>query len=254
MAGFPVACHWVGIVFMFAGGIPLLVFIQSVKKRSTQPWADHQIAGYCKLIILSTIMLTAFLQWHNGETFWDALRLSLFNVISVITTTGYALTDYSAWGYFPIAIFFLLTFAGGCSGSTAGGIKIFRFQVAWAVMSRHLKSQVHPNGVFSARYNNRPVSEEIVSSVLTLAFLFMITMAALTLVLAAMGIDFVTALTGAVTAVCNVGPGLGEIIGPAGNFAQLPDGAKWALGIGMLAGRLEITTLVILMLPAFWRK
>lgn len=254
MAGFPIACHWVGIVFMFAGGIPLLIFIQSFKKKSLSPWTDHQLGGYIKLIGLSTLLLTIYLVVQQHESLLDAIRLSLFNVISVITTTGFALTDYSAWGYFSVAIFFMLTFAGGCSGSTAGGIKIFRFQVAWEIMVRHLKSQVHPNGVFRARYNNRPITDDIVSSVLTMTFLFMISMAVLTLVLAAMGVDFVSALTGAITAVCNVGPGLGEIIGPSGNFATLPDGAKWALGFGMLAGRLEITTMVILLVPAFWRK
>lgn len=254
MAGFPEACHWVGIVFMFAGGIPLLVFIQSYKKRTFSPWLDHQLAGYIKVIALSTVLLATYLVLEKHESILDAVRLGLFNVISVVTTTGFALTDYSMWGVFSVAMFFILTFIGGCSGSTAGGIKIFRFQVAWAIMVKHLKGQVHPNGVFSARYNNRPISDDIVSAVLTMVFLFMISMALLTVILAASGVDFISSLTGAITAVCNVGPGLGNTIGPSGNFASLPSIAKWALGLGMLAGRLEITTLAILLLPAFWRK
>ncbi|MCM2678067.1 TrkH family potassium uptake protein [Echinimonas agarilytica] len=254
MAGFPVAAHWVAIVFMFAGGIPLLLFIQSARRKSLNPWQDQQLMGYLKLVLLASAVLTAYLYMTHQQSLIDAARLSLFNVISIVTTTGFALTDYSAWGALAAGLFFLLTFAGGCSGSTAGGIKIFRFQVAWEIMLRHLRSQVHPYGTFTARYNKRPISDDIVASVLTLAFLFMLTMALLTLFLAALGLDFVTALTGAVTAVCNVGPGLGDTIGPAGNFSSLPDAAKWALGIGMLAGRLEITTLVILFLPKFWKK
>ncbi|MBD1388185.1 TrkH family potassium uptake protein [Neiella sp. HB171785] len=253
MAAFPSACHWVGSLFMFIGGIPLLIFVQSLRRKSWRPWHDEQVFGYAKLVLASTLALTLFLVLSQQQHWLDALRLSLFNTISVITTTGFALTDYSAWGHFAMMVFFILTFCGGCSGSTAGGIKIFRLQVAWRVMIRHLQRQIHPHGTFVSRFNQRVLGDDIVTSVMTLLFLFVFTIVVLALALALMGLDAVTALTGAVTAVCNVGPGLGETIGPAGNFASLPDLAKWALGLGMLAGRLEITTMVILLLPRFWK-
>lgn len=254
MTAFPNACHWVGSLFMFIGGIPLLIFVQSVRRRSWRPWHDEQILGYAKLVLVSSFMLAVYLMISQQANWLDALRLSVFNTISVITTTGFALTDYSTWGQFAIMVFFILTFCGGCSGSTAGGIKIFRFQVAWRVITRHLKRQIHPHGTFVARYNQRVLDDDIITSVLTLLCLFVFSIMLLALFLALIGLDAVTALTGAITAVCNVGPGLGEIIGPAGNFASLPDAAKWALGLGMLAGRLEITTMVILLLPRFWAK
>ncbi|MBW8192774.1 TrkH family potassium uptake protein [Neiella marina] len=254
MAAFPEACHWVGSLFMFVGGIPLLIFVQSIRRRSWRPWHDEQILGYAKLVLISSLMLAIHLSWAQQFNWLDAIRLSLFNTISVITTTGFALTDYSAWSQFAAMVFFILTFCGGCSGSTAGGIKIFRFQVAWRVMARHLRRLIHPHGTFVARYNQRVLDDDVITSVLTLLFLFVFTIVILALFLAVQGLDVMTSLTGAVTAVCNVGPGLGEIIGPAGNFASLPDPAKWALGFGMLAGRLEITTVVILLLPRFWAK
>lgn len=255
MAAFSPSAHWVGIIFMAAGGTPLLLYIQALKHhRWRQLWQDQQVRGFLGLLLVSSLALALYLYSRQPIGWWDALRLSMFNVVSVVTTTGYALTDYSAWGSFAVATFFILMFIGGCSGSTAGGLKIFRFQVAWAMVQLHMKRSIHPSGVFVARYNNRNITSDISQGVLSLLFLFLITMSLLTLALGLCGVDIITALTGAITAVCNVGPGLGELIGPAGNFADMPDTAKWLLSIGMLAGRLEITTVAILFHPRFWSK
>lgn len=255
MAAFSPAAHWVGILFMTAGGTPLLLYIQALKHhRWRQLWEDQQVRGFLALLLVASAALATYLYVQQDISWLDALRLSMFNVVSVVTTTGYALTDYSSWGSFAVAAFFILMFIGGCSGSTAGGLKIFRFQVAWAMVQLHMKRSIHPYGVFVARYNKRNITPDISQGVLTLLFLFLLTMCLLTLALSLCGLDIVTALTGAITAVCNVGPGLGDIIGPAGNFAEMPNAAKWLLSAGMLAGRLEITTVAILFLPRFWRK
>jgi len=174
-------------------------------------------------------------------------------VVSVVTTTGFALGDYTLWGGFAVLMFFYLTFIGGCSGSTAGGLKIFRFQVAYVMLKANLQQMIHPRAVIKQQYNNHPIDEDIVRSLITLSFFFTITIGVIALGLALLGLDWVTALTGAATAVCNVGPGMGPIIGPAGNFASLPDSAKWLLSVGMLLGRLEIVTILVVLTPAFWR-
>lgn len=190
---------------------------------------------------------------HSGMPWLDALRVVSVNVVSVVTTTGFALDDYLQWGDFAIMLFFYLTFVGGCSGSTADGLKIFRFQVAWVLLMSSLRQLVHPRAVISQHYNRHRLDDDIVRSILSFSFFFTITIGLLALALALCGLDWVTALSGAATAVCNVGPGLGEVIGPSGNFASLPDTAKWLLAAGMLLGRLEIITVLVLFTPAFWR-
>lgn len=183
----------------------------------------------------------------------DAFRIVAVNVTSVVTTTGFALGDYSMWGHFSIMLFFYLGFIGGCSGSTAGGIKIFRFQVAYTLLKANLYQLIHPRAVLKQNYNGHRLDEEIVRSILTFSFFFAIVVCLLALGLSLIGLDWMTALTGAASTVAGVGPGMGPIIGPSGNFASLPDAAKWLLAAGMLLGRLEIITVLVLLTPAFWR-
>lgn len=253
MAAFSNQAHWVGILFMAAGGLPLLMFVNCIQHRSLWVWNDAQVKGF--LLFLSTVSIgLAFWLWLGHEmTPIDALRLASFNVVSVVTTTGYGLTDYTAWGALANVAFLFLMFVGSCSGSTSGGIKIFRFQIAIAIMREQLKQQFHPNGVFKERYNNRVISEDIVRSLVAFVLLFMLVIVVLSVILVMTGLDPTTSFTGAVTAVTNVGPGLGNTIGPAGNFSTLPDVAKWALAIGMLLGRLEILTVAVLFHPGFWK-
>lgn len=253
MAAFSNSAHWVGTLFMTAGGLPLLMFVHSLSQRSVKIWNDDQVKGYLLFLLCISCSL-AFWLWQGHEMMpIDALRLASFNVVSVVTTTGYGLTDYTAWGALANVAFLFLMFAGSCSGSTSGGIKIFRFQIAIAIMREQLKQQFHPNGIFKERYNGRAISEDIVRSLVTFILLFMLVIVTLSVILVITGLDPTTSFTGAVTAVTNVGPGLGPIIGPAGNFSSLPDVAKWALAIGMLLGRLEILTVAVLFHPHFWK-
>ncbi len=254
MAAFSNSAHWVGVVFMAAGGLPLLMFVHTIQQRDLSIWNDEQVKGFLLFITLVSCFIGVWL-WLTSDNIalLDALRLSSFNVVSVVTTTGYGLTDYGTWGAFANIAFLFLMFVGSCSGSTSGGIKIFRFQIAGAIMREQLKQQFHPNGLFSERYNNRVLSEDIVRSLITFMLLFMMTIVCLSVVLVLTGLDPMTSFTGAITAVTNVGPGLGPVIGPAGNFSSLPDVAKWALSLGMLLGRLEILTVAVLFHPSFWK-
>ncbi|MBT1446269.1 TrkH family potassium uptake protein [Shewanella sp. JM162201] len=253
MANFDNAAHWVGALFMLAGGLPLLLFVQMLRGRTLSVWNDAQVKGFLLFVTLVSVALAFWLADAQSMGFMDALRLTCFNVVSVVTTTGYGLTDYGNWGALANVAFLFLMFAGACSGSTSGGIKIFRFQIAFAIMREQLKQQIHPRGNFSEKYNNRPISEDIIRSLVTFILLFVGVTVALAVFLVAVGVDPISSLTGAITAVTNVGPGLGPVIGPAGNFASMPDSAKWALSIGMLLGRLELLTVAVLFHPKFWQ-
>jgi trk system potassium uptake protein TrkH len=183
----------------------------------------------------------------------NALRYGAFNVISLMTGRGFSTADFGQWGGFVMALLFMLMFIGGCAGSTTCGVKIFRCQVLYATAKAQLRRLIQPNGVFFAYYNKKPISEQVAQSVMSFFFLFIAVFVLLAVGLGLTGLDFVTSLSGAATAIANVGPGLGEIIGPSGTFAPLPDDAKLLLCAGMLLGRLELFTVLILLAPAFWR-
>lgn len=254
MNNFSHSTHWVATFFMFAGGLPFLLFVQALRKRSPSAlFADAQVRGFTLLVLTAGLVVALWLTWKLDYNFLDALRLSLFNIISVVTTTGFGLDDFTSWGPLPSIIFAFIMLVGGCSGSTSGGIKIFRFQVAFALLRKQMMQLVHPSGVFIQRYNGRPVTDGIVRSVVAFALTFILTIVVIAAILGILGLDPVTSITGAATAVANVGPGMGNIIGPTGNFSSLPDMAKWTLSIGMLMGRLEILTVLVVFFPAFWR-
>ncbi|MGG5873021.1 TrkH family potassium uptake protein [Pseudomonas peli] len=247
------AVHWVAVVLMIFGGLPFTLYVATLRGNRKALFKDHQVRGFLGFLLATWLVFGTWLWLHSDNSWLDAFRIVAVNVTSVVTTTGYALGDYTTWGSFAVLLFFYLTFVGGCSGSTSGGLKIFRFQVAYVLLRANLQQLVHPRAVIKQQYNNHNLDEEIVRSLITFSFFFTITIGVIALGLTLLGLDWVTALTGAATAVCNVGPGLGPIIGPAGNFSSLPDAAKWLLTIGMLLGRLEILTVLVLVTRAFWR-
>ncbi len=255
MNHFSHGAHWVAILFMFLGGLPFLLFISAMHKRSLQVLVkDAQVGGFFRLFIITSLVITLWLTIHNDYSLFDAMRIAMFNIVSVVTTTGFGLDDFTAWGALPTTLFVFLLMAGACSGSTSGGFKIFRFQIGFALLKQQMMKLIHPSGVFVQRYNQRPVNEDIVRSVVAFGLAFFLTIIVIAGSLSAMGLDTVTSISGAITAVANVGPGMGSVIGPSGNFAPLPDAAKWLLSIGMLMGRLEILTILVLFFPAFWRR
>ena len=247
------AVHWVAVVVMILGSLPFVLYVATLRGNYRALLRDEQVRGFIKVLLISWLALAS---WYTltTELHWlEALRHVAVNITSVMTTTGFALGDYHLWGPFASMIFFYLGFVGGCSGSTAGGLKIFRFQVAYILLKANLKQLVHPRAVIKQNYNRHRLDEDIARSILAFSFFFTITIAVLALALAMCGLDWITALTGAAATVSGVGPGMGPIIGPAGNYAGLPEIAKWLLTIGMLLGRLEILTVLVLLFPAFWR-
>ncbi|MCW8348234.1 TrkH family potassium uptake protein [Vibrio sp. ZSDZ65] len=255
MNHFSNGAHWVGTIFMFLGGLPFLLFVSALTKRNLRVIInDAQVRGFTYLFLVSSTIVALWLIIKNDYALSDAFRVAMFNIVSVVTTTGFGLEDFTAWGALPSVIFVFIMMVGACSGSTSGGIKIFRIQIAITLLNKQMMKLIHPSGVFVQRYNHRPVNDDIVRSVVAFVLMFFVTIIVLAASLSAMGLDPVTSISGAITAVANVGPGMGTIIGPTGNFSSLPDAAKWLLSLGMLMGRLEILTLLVLFFPAFWRR
>jgi len=224
------------------------------------PFKDPQVRAFI-LIMISLIAMVTLGLWAGtefgageGESFWRALRLSAFNTVSIVTGTGYATADYNAWGTFAVAAFFTFMFIGGCAGSTACSIKIFRYQVAFEGLRAYLFKMPRNHAVAPLRYGGKPLPESVIYSVLGYFFLFFLTFAITAILLSLIGLDPITAWSGAGSAVANVGPGLGDIIGPAGTYESLPSSAKWVLMIAMIVGRLEIITALVILSPSFWRN
>ncbi|PLX37521.1 MAG: potassium transporter TrkH [Hyphomicrobiales bacterium] len=244
---------WIAITFMCAGSLPFLLYIKALRGRPVVLLHDTQVRTFFALIITFTVVLWAYehsVLVHEGP---DGLRYAAFNVVSIMTGTGYANDDYNAWGAFSASAFFVIMFIGGCSSSTSCGIKVFRFQVLAATIAQHVKRMIYPNGIFVARFNGNPLPDSASAAVLSFLFLYVVSFAVIAIALSLTGLDDLTALSGAATAISNVGPGLGETIGPAGNFKPLNDTAKWILSFAMLLGRLELFTVLVLFLPKFWR-
>ncbi len=244
---------WITTTGMLVGALPFLLYMKAVQGDLRPLMRDAQVRGFI-VIVASVVIITASWLWlDGGELPGQALRYAAFNVISIITGTGYTTSQFDTWGSFSMPIFLIIMVIGGCAGSTTCGIKIFRFQVLLAATRRQLKHIVRPHGVFIPYYNHRPVSDDVITSVLSFFFLYGLSLAVLAIALGLLGLDFVTAISGATTAISNVGPGMGPIIGPAGNFSTLPDSAKWLLSGGMLLGRLELFTVMVLFTRSFWR-
>ena len=245
--------YWFASLFMLLAAMPFVLFISFAKGERKAIWRDPQVRAFLLIVAFCTALLTYYQVEHNQRAMFDALTHSLFNVVSIITTCGFASEDYTLWGDLAVMLFFYITFAGACSGSTSGGLKIFRIQLSAMLLIKQLKLLIHPKAVWSQKYGSKTVDDQLLGNVLAFCFIYFASIGFIALMLSFYELDLVTALTGAATAVANVGPGLGSIIGPAGNFASLPDGAKWWLSLGMLLGRLEILTLLVLFTPAYWR-
>jgi len=248
------AIEWVAVAFMILGSLPFVLYLQAVRGNAVPLIRDSQVRWFLIIAATAVAMMIAWQILINGVRFGEAVRFVSFNGVSIMTGTGYSSTDYGLWGAFPVAMFFFLMFVGGCAGSTTCGLKVFRLQVLYANTVSQISKLMQPHGVFIPHFNRRPIPEAASASVLSFFFLYIMAFGALAVGLGWTGLDFITALSGAASAIANVGPGLGPVIGPAGTYATLPDAAKWLLSFGMLLGRLELLTVLVLFTPAFWRN
>ncbi|MEI8320626.1 MAG: TrkH family potassium uptake protein [Alphaproteobacteria bacterium] len=241
-------------VFMFLGGITQLSFIHLWDGRWKKFFEDSQFQSYTKILFAAVLALIAWkLIYKNEEEPLTIIVKTLFNLTSIMTTTGFESTDYTAWGGFAIILVFFLPFIGGSTGSTSGGIKVFRCQVLWEVAVNQLRKIRRPHGIYLPKYNGREISKEGFNSVSAFFIFFLISFAMLALILAFLGLDAMTALSASASMLTNVGPGIGEVIGPTKTYTHLTDSVKWVLMVGMLLGRLELLTLYVLFLKSFWK-
>lgn len=247
------AVELIAITFMILGSLPFLLYVKVMQGRPDQLIFDSQVIAFFGLLtfFIAIVWLMVLLPANKHPE--EALILAAFNVVSIMTGTGYASADYHGWGPTSAALFMVIMFIGGCAGSTSCGIKVFRFQVIAQDLAQHVNRIVYPNGIFVKRFNGRVLPDSVSAAVFSFLFLYIASFAVLAALLSITGVDNITALSGAATAISNVGPGLGQIIGPAGTFTEVNDVAKWLLAIGMLVGRLEIFTVLVLFMPQFWR-
>ncbi len=242
------------IIFIILGSIPFIAYIKFLNGNKRIFISDSQIRTFIKIIIISIIILFFYLAFQNKNFSEINLRSISFNVVSILTGTGYVTQQFDNWGSFSLIFFLILMFIGGCAGSTACGIKIFRVQILYLFLVNQLKKIIYPRGIFFIKYDGNNVDDKFMSSIISFIYLYIIIFFFITALLSLSGLDFVTSISAAATSISNVGPGLGTIIGPNGNFSQLPDFSKWVLSFGMILGRLELFAILVLFLPSFWQK
>ena len=250
--------------FMLISALPVVIYYRMLKGNAKSILQDTQIQTFLFLTMVLSLSIAVYIYYFEffnhpwieneaGKDFINALRYSFFSVIAIITTTGFTTIDYGTWGVFPIMIFFLLMSIGGCTGSTAGGMKIFRIQILYKTAKTQVSRLINPHGVFRPVYNGKPLPEELISSVLTFFILFAISFTFTAILLALTGLDFLTSISTSVAMLGNIGPALGEISGPAGTYNSFPPAALWVCSFAMFLGRLEILVVIVLFSKTFWR-
>ncbi len=251
---FAPSVHYASAVFLVLSSLPFVRYVQLVAGTSRPLLRDSQIHAFLGAL-LATVSGVALWRWSvEGGALEPHVRTVLFNITSIMTGAGYASEDYNVWGPFAVAVFFIVGMIGGCAGSTCCAIKVFRFQVLFAAIVAQVRRIHSPSGVFIPRFEGRPIEDEALSSVMSFFYFFALTLGLFTVALSMIGLEPITAISGAATTLANVGPGLGPEIGPSGNFAGLPDAAKWLMAFAMVIGRLELMSVFVLLTPAFWRR
>lgn len=245
--------EWIATLFMIVGSLPFALLLVASRGDPMRVLKSSQVQWFIGILVASTAAIALWQAVANDESLSRAIRSSAFNVTSIITGTGYASEDFWKWGTFPGIAFLFFMFVGGCAGSTSCSVKIFRYQVLFLALKAQLERLLRPHRVYVAHYQGQPLPDNVTDSVFAFFFLFLLLFAMLAFALSTLGLDFVTAVSSAATAITNVGPGLGEMVGPAGTFANVPDAAKWLLAAGMLLGRLEVFTVIVLFTRRFWR-
>ena len=240
------------MIFIILGSLPFIVYIKFLSGNKKIFFLDAQVKTFLKIIFVSIIILSIYLSINNSNQL--NLRSIFFNVVSILTGTGYVNAQFDKWGGFSLILFLGLMFIGGCAGSTTCGIKIFRVQILYSFISNQLKKIIYPKGIFILKYDQNVVDNKFIASIISFIYMYLVIFFTISALLSLTGLDFITSISGAATSISNVGPGLGSIIGPNGNFSSLPNVSKWILSLGMILGRLELFAILVLFLPSFWKN
>ena len=245
--------EYIASFFMIMAALPFVRYVQMVNGTTFAVFYDSQVRAFLVLVFAIIAVSTLVLMTQSAFDFEPAFRQALFNIISIMSGTGYASADYMTWGGFLIGTFFFIGLIGGCAGSTTCSVKIFRYQIMVESIRVQLKKILSPHGVFIPRFDGKAIDDSVMNAVMAFFIMFFVSLGVLAVLLGLTGLDFVTAVSGAASAIANIGPGLGDEIGPSGNFAGLNETAKWLLIAGMLLGRLEILAVFTLFTVRFWR-
>ncbi|MFH2142417.1 MAG: TrkH family potassium uptake protein [Bacteroidota bacterium] len=245
--------HYVITIFMIFAGTNFTLSYFALNRKFKKIWKDEEFRFYIGVILCFTFVVTLVLYLTQSFGIEKSFRDAFFQVVSIITTTGYMTVDYLLWGPFLIIVIFVAMFFGGSAGSTGGGMKIVRILLVLKNSILEMKRLIHPNAVIPVRYNKQTVSVSIMSNILAFIVIYILIFVLGTLIMAGMGLDFESAMGSVVSSLGNIGPGIGTV-GPAANFHDIPDAGKWFLSLLMLIGRLEIFTVLIILSPAFWKK
>ena len=246
--------EYVASLFMIMASLPFVRYVQLLAGTAQPLWRDSQVHAFLAMVGVATAMVALFLVAAGEFVGEPSLREALFNVTSIATGTGYASVDYQLWGAFPMVVIFAIGLVGGCAGSTCCSIKIFRYQILFSAIRAQIRRIHSPHGLFAPRFEGQQVPEDVMNSVMAFFVFFVVSLGILAVLLGLTGLDVVTAISGAATTIANIGPGLGDRIGPAGNFAGLNDAAKWMMTVAMVVGRLELMVFYAMLTRAFWQQ
>ncbi len=244
----------VAIIFMIIGSLPFLVLVQTSNKNLFAIFKDHQVRVFIFILSIAIILIFYFANNYIDGNYLNKIVAVSFNTISIISGTGYISENFENWGNYASVLFLLLMFIGGCAGSTTGGLKVFRFQILFKYINLHLRKMLKPHSIIAGRFNGKKINETTFESVMIFFFAYIMTFSASALFLSFSGLDFLTCISASASAISNVGPGLGDIIGPEGNFSSLSSYSKLVLTSTMFLGRLEMLTIFVLILPSFWKN
>jgi trk system potassium uptake protein TrkH len=244
----------IAIFFMIIGSLPFLVIAQTSWNNRIAIFKDNQTKVFFIILTISIILIYFFAhKYVSGNTIQKIISIS-FNTISIISGTGFVSENFENWGNYASVLFLILMFIGGCAGSTTGGLKIFRFQILFKYILLHMKKMLNPHIVVVSHFNGKKIPESTYDSVMSFFFLYILTFALSALLLSFSGMDFLTCISSAASTISNVGPGLGEVLGPKGNYSSISNYSKLVLTFTMFLGRLEMLTVLVLLLPSFWKS
>tara|TARA_Y100000590_G_scaffold143329_1_gene164508 strand:- start:2850 stop:4298 length:1449 start_codon:yes stop_codon:yes gene_type:complete len=246
--------EYIGVLFMIIGSLPFVIYLQVIHGQKNSILKDDQIRLFFIILIIIIFCTVLWLINNQSLDFYSSFRIAIFNIISILTGTGYSSSNFSNWGSFGLVIMIVIMFVGGCAGSTTGGIKIFRLQLLFRGAKAQIKKLTQPHAVLMMRFNGKTVTENTYNSIMGFFFMYIFLFILSAISLSFFSLDFLTSFSAAASAISNVGPGIGETIGPLGTYASIQNGAKWILSFTMLIGRLEIFTILVLFSFNFWKK
>ena len=245
--------EWLVTLFMFLGAIPLTLYHSLLATKDVHSLRSSQVAAFVKILAVYITVMTTWLVYNGVYAPFDALRYSTFNIVSVVTSTGYNSANWLDWGAFAATAFVIFALTGGCTGSTSGGVKIFRWQIVLAQLKRAFITTTEPNRLLPLKVDGIGISHNVASSIFVFFIAYVFSVVVICSLVALSGLDFSTAFSATIAAITNSGPGNTQLIGPSGSYASLSDYVKVLLSFTMILGRLEVLTVLVLFTKSFWR-